>query len=187
MRKCGLARGPGRVGIPFVRSGCARWGGWTGGRANNLGLGGAALTFATAAHKNSCLLPDVNISVLLSLVLCLFTLALPLRAQITPGAPVTPPAQEPEPQVSAPPPAPQRNMPTILRIEFQGNRRIRTETLQARIFNRAGDPYNEDALRRDFQALWNTQYFEDVRLEVQDAPNNANAKIVIFYVVERPR
>jgi outer membrane protein insertion porin family len=149
-------------------------------------LGGAALTFATAAHKNSCLLPDFNISVLLSLVLCLFTLTLPLRAQITPGAPVTPPTPEPQTQVSPPAPAPQQNMPTILRIEFQGNRRIRTETLQARIFNRAGDPYNEDALRRDFQALWNTQYFEDVRLEVQDSPNNPNAKIVIFYVVERP-
>jgi outer membrane protein insertion porin family len=121
---------------------------------------------------------------LVSLVLCLFALALPLRAQITPGAPVTPPT--PEPQVNLPPAAPQQNMPTIDRIEFQGNRRIRTETLQARIFSRAGDPYNEDALRRDFQALWNTQYFEDVRLEVQDSPTKPNAKIVIFYVVERP-
>ena len=142
------------------------------------------MTFAAAAHKNSCLLPGVNISRLLSLALCLFTLGLPLRAQITPGAPVTPPAREP--QVTAPLPAPQQNAPIIDRIEFQGNRRIRTETLQARIFSRKGDPYNEDALRRDFQALWNTQYFEDVRLEVQDSPNNPNAKIVIFYVVERP-
>jgi len=130
---------------------------------------------------------------LLSLVLCLFALALPLRSQINPGAPVTPPTPEPQvnpatpnPQVNLPPAAPQQNAPTIERIEFQGNRRIRTETLQARIFTRTGDPYNEDALRRDFQALWNTQYFEDVRLEVQDSPTNPNAKIVIFYVVERP-
>jgi outer membrane protein insertion porin family len=142
------------------------------------------LTFATAAHKNSCLLPGVNISRLLSLALCLFTLGLPLRAQITPGAPVTPPTAEP--QGSALPPPAQQNAPIIDRIEFQGNRRIRTETLQARIFTRKGDPYNEDALRRDFQALWNTQYFEDVRLEIQDSPNNPNAKIAIFYVVERP-
>jgi outer membrane protein insertion porin family len=124
------------------------------------------------------------------LVLCLFTLGLPLRAQITPGAPVTPPEPElqvpavPNPQAN--PAAPQQNMPIIDHIEFSGNRRIRTETLQARIFSRSGDPYNEDALRRDFQALWNTQYFEDIRLEVQDKPGNPNAKIVIFYVVERP-
>src|SRR5713226_6877104 len=70
--------------------------------SEQFGLGGAALTFATAAHKNSCLLPDFNISVLLSLVLCLFTLALPLHAQITPCAPGTPPTPEPQTQVSPP-------------------------------------------------------------------------------------
>ncbi|HZP34732.1 MAG TPA: outer membrane protein assembly factor BamA [Candidatus Acidoferrales bacterium] len=141
-----------------------------------------------AAHKNSCLFPEVNISRLLALLLCLFALGLPLAAQITPGAPVAPP--EPEPQVT-PAPNPQQNqppsdMPTIAQIRFEGNRRIRTETLQARIFSRVGDPYNQDALRRDFQALWNTQYFEDIRLEVQDSPDKPNGKIVTFYVVERP-
>ena len=49
-----------------------------------------------------------------------------------------------------------------------------------------GDPYSEDAVRRDFQALWNTQFFEDIRLEVEDDPNNPNGKIVVFYVTERP-
>ena len=142
------------------------------------------MTFATAAHKNSCLLPYVNITRLLWLILCLFSLGLPLRAQITPGAPVTPPA--PEPQVGVPPPAPQQAAPRIAEIRFDGNRRVRTETLQARIFTRTGDPYNEDALRRDFQALWNTQYFEDIRLEVQNKGGDPNAKIVTFYVVERP-
>ena len=142
------------------------------------------MTIATAAHKNSCLLPCVNITRLLWLVLCLLTLGLPLRAQITPGAPVTPPT--PEPQVSVPPPAPQQTAPKIAEIRFDGNRRIRTETLQARIFSRTGDPYNADALRRDFQALWNTQYFEDIRLEIQDKPGDPNAKIVTFYVIERP-
>jgi outer membrane protein insertion porin family len=90
-------------------------------------------------------------------------------------------------QLQQPPPAatPQET-PTIERIEFQGNRRIRSETLRARIFSRAGDPLNEDALRRDFHALWNTQYFEDIRLEVQDTPEKPNSKIVIFYVTERP-
>lgn len=76
--------------------------------------------------------------------------------------------------------------PIVERIEFDGNRRIRSETLQARIFTRAGDAYSEPGLRRDFQALWNTQYFEDIRLEVQDSPNRPNAKIVIFHLAERP-
>ena len=75
--------------------------------------------------------------------------------------------------------------PFIERIDFEGNRRIRKDTLQARIFSRAGDPYNEETLRRDFQALWNTQFFEDVRLEVQDG-EKPNGKIIIFVVKERP-
>ena len=74
----------------------------------------------------------------------------------------------------------------IDRIEFTGNRRIRTDTLKARIFSRDGDPYNEETLRRDFQALWNTQFFEDVKLRVEDSPTKPNAKVIVFEVTERP-
>ena len=74
----------------------------------------------------------------------------------------------------------------IQRIDIVGNRRVPRDTVRARLFVRYGDPYDEDALRRDFQALWNTQYFEDVRLEVEDSSDRPNAKIVVFYVRERP-
>jgi outer membrane protein insertion porin family len=72
------------------------------------------------------------------------------------------------------------------RIIFLGNRRIRSDTLKARIFSREGDPYNEETLRRDFQALWNTQFFEDVKLRVEDSPDGPNHKNIIFDVRERP-
>jgi outer membrane protein insertion porin family len=75
---------------------------------------------------------------------------------------------------------------TITRIEFIGNRRVQSNTLRARIFSRPGDPYSAEALHRDFQALWNTQFFEDIRLEVEDDPQNPSGKVVIFYVSERP-
>jgi outer membrane protein insertion porin family len=75
----------------------------------------------------------------------------------------------------------------IERIEFLGNRRIRTDTLKARIFSREGDPYNEETLRRDFQALWNTQFFEDVKLQVDDSSDRPDGKIIIFNVKERPQ
>jgi len=78
------------------------------------------------------------------------------------------------------------NQSFIERIDFDGNRRIRRDTLQARIFSRPGDPYNEETLRRDFQALWNTQFFEDVKLEVEDSPDKPNGKIIVFIVKERP-
>jgi outer membrane protein insertion porin family len=75
---------------------------------------------------------------------------------------------------------------TISKIFFDGNRRVARDTLKARIFSREGDRYSVDALRRDFQALWNTQFFEDIRLTVEDDPMVPNGKIVIFNVTERP-
>src|SRR5258705_3987910 len=74
----------------------------------------------------------------------------------------------------------------IDKIDFVGNRRIRTDTLKARIFSRDGDPYNEETLRRDFQALWNTQFFEDVKLRVEESPSKPNGKVIVFEVTERP-
>jgi outer membrane protein insertion porin family len=75
----------------------------------------------------------------------------------------------------------------IERIDFIGNRRIRSDTLKARIFSREGDPYNEETLRRDFQALWNTQFFEDVKLRVEDSAKRPDGKIIVFDVKERPQ
>jgi len=74
----------------------------------------------------------------------------------------------------------------IERIEFVGNRRVRNDTLQARIFSRPGDVYNLESLRRDFEALWNTQFFEDIKLRVEDSPDKPGEKIIIFELKERP-
>src|SRR5882724_13303660 len=81
---------------------------------------------------------------------------------------------------------PVKSQKVIDRIEFVGNRRVRNETLKARIFSREGDLYNVETLRRDFQALWNSQFFEDVKLRTEDSPANPNGKIIIFEVRERP-
>ena len=91
------------------------------------------------------------------------------------------------PSFAQAPAQPSSQQPAIIeRIEFIGNRRVRNDTLKARIFSRENDAYNEETLRRDFQALWNTQFFEDVRLRVEDSPDKPNAKIIIFEVKERP-
>jgi outer membrane protein insertion porin family len=87
----------------------------------------------------------------------------------------------PDPQARA-----QQQQFIIDRVEFNGNRRVRNDTLMARIFSRKGDVYNEETLRRDFQALWNTQFFEDVKLRVEDSPT-PNQKVIIFDVKERPQ
>jgi len=51
-----------------------------------------------------------------------------------------------DPQAAA-----QQQQFVIDRIEFLGNRRVRSDTLKARIFSRDGDVYNEETLRRDFK------------------------------------
>ena len=68
-------------------------------------------------------------------------------------------------------------------IRFLGNRRVPAATLRARIFSKPGDPYDPDALRRDFMSLWNAGFFENIRLEVEDGDKG---KIVLFHVQEKP-
>ena len=68
-------------------------------------------------------------------------------------------------------------------IEIHGNRRIPSETIKARIFTRPGDVYDPAALERDFNSLWNTGYFEDIRFERERTPKGW---IIHVYVKERP-
>src|SRR3989304_3730354 len=73
--------------------------------------------------------------------------------------------------------------PTIENVQFRGNRRVPAATLRTRIFTKPGDFYEENALRRDFMALYNTGLFEDIILVVEDGETG---KIVTFEVRERP-
>ena len=68
-------------------------------------------------------------------------------------------------------------------IKVTGNRKIPAETIKARIFSRPGDTYDAAALERDFNSLWNTGYFEDLRFERQQTPKGW---VLHVYVKERP-
>ncbi|MCZ6515220.1 MAG: outer membrane protein assembly factor BamA [Acidobacteria bacterium] len=74
------------------------------------------------------------------------------------------------------------DLPIIEDIIFRGNRRIRSATLRARITSRPGDPYDEKILRRDFHAIWNTGFVDDIRLVVTDGDQG---KIITFYLREK--
>jgi outer membrane protein insertion porin family len=103
------------------------------------------------------------------------------------GKEVTEDHSSADPQAAAQQQAAAHQQFVIDRIDFMGNRRVRSDTLKARIFSREGDVYNEETLRRDFQALWNTQFFEDVKLRVEDSAKRPDGKIIIFDVKERPQ
>ena len=71
----------------------------------------------------------------------------------------------------------------IVEVLVNGNRRIPAETIKARIFTHAGDVYDPAAIERDFNSLWNTGYFQDIRFEREQTPKGW---ILHIYVKERP-
>ncbi|MFC6646540.1 outer membrane protein assembly factor BamA [Granulicella cerasi] len=89
-----------------------------------------------------------------------------------------------EAQVRATPQFTAASAPQILcPTQVVGNRRIPRESVLARLFSRPGDQYDPAMVERDFNSLWNTGYFEDVRIERVDDPNCVQ---MIVYVREKP-
>ncbi len=72
----------------------------------------------------------------------------------------------------------------IVEITVHGNRSVPAETIRAHIFTHPGDIYDAAAIERDFNSLWNTNYFEDIRFEREATPKGWRLHI---YVKERPR
>jgi len=71
----------------------------------------------------------------------------------------------------------------VQEIVIHGNRRIPADTIRARIFTKPGDPYDEAGLQRDFNSLWNSGYFDDLRIEREESPKGYRIHV---YVKEKP-
>ena len=95
---------------------------------------------------------------------------------------VPPSSQPPAPQVTANP-NPSPATAVVQEIIIHGNRRIPADTIRARITTKSGDIYDPASLERDFNALWNTGYFDDLRIEREETPNGWRIHI---YVTEKP-
>jgi outer membrane protein insertion porin family len=108
--------------------------------------------------------------------------AQPNPLETVPGGPA-----QPAPQLETPPAAAasaQAGVGDVIKaIEFRGARRVPSDTLKALIFSKAGDLYSEEALRRDFMALWNTGRFDDIVLETE--PDPTGGLVLRFVVTER--
>ena len=97
---------------------------------------------------------------------------------VEPVPPVPPAQSDPAAQ-----PGDNDELILIENVEYRGNRRVPAATLRARTVARPGDPFDPNALRRDFMALYNTGLFEDIVLRVDDGDEG---KLVTFEVRERP-
>ncbi len=76
-----------------------------------------------------------------------------------------------------------QNNDVISEINVTGNRRIPAETVKSRIFTKPGDIYDTAALERDFNSLWNTGYFEDIKFLREQTPKGWR---IIVQVKEKP-
>jgi outer membrane protein insertion porin family len=64
-----------------------------------------------------------------------------------------------------------------------GNRRIPKESVLARLFSHQNDLYDASVVERDFNSLWNTGYFDSIRIERVDTPKCVQ---LVIYVKEKP-
>jgi len=71
----------------------------------------------------------------------------------------------------------------VSEINVTGNRRIPADTIKARVFTKSGDIYDAAALERDFNSLWNTNYFEDIKFLREQTPKGWR---IIVQVKEKP-
>ncbi|HJR77597.1 MAG TPA: outer membrane protein assembly factor BamA [Nitrospiraceae bacterium] len=73
--------------------------------------------------------------------------------------------------------------PRVKAVEIRGNKHIELDAIQGRMTLKAGDPYTADALRSQIRTLYDTGFFEDVRVETEPAADGIG---VIFVVREKP-
>jgi len=68
-------------------------------------------------------------------------------------------------------------------IEVQGNKRIETATVLAKIKTREGQPFSPAQIKEDIKALYQLGHFEDVQIKTEGFENGIK---VIFSVKEKP-
>jgi outer membrane protein insertion porin family len=86
------------------------------------------------------------------------------------------------PKPQAPKAPGQKKQVLVEAVEFRGNRRYPYNTLMAHIFTHPGDVYNVNDIERDLMALWNTGYFDDIRVVYT---NGKTGRIITFFVAEK--
>ena len=118
-------------------------------------------------HTSIGSLPRMAGAAVVLLGLSMLTIALPAHGQDAQTAPI----------------GQQQASGTIQEIRVIGNRRIPKETILARLFTHVGDVYDPVSIDRDFNSLWNTGYFDDLRIEREDT---ARGIILDIFVREKP-
>jgi outer membrane protein insertion porin family len=78
--------------------------------------------------------------------------------------------------------APAEDIPVTL-VEVQGNRRIESATILAKIKTREGQPFSPAQIKEDIKSLYQLGHFEDIQVKTEGFENGLK---VIFWVKEKP-
>ena len=65
-------------------------------------------------------------------------------------------------------------------VDFRGQQKVPQDTLRALIYTKKGDVYDEEAIHRDFIALWNTGRFDDLRVEKENVARTAESSCALW-------
>ena len=76
------------------------------------------------------------------------------------------------------------NSNRIESVEIRGNKRVPADTIKYHLQTKPGDTLNMDVIRRDVKELYAQKFFDDIRVDAEEAKNGGLA--VIFVVKERP-
>src|SRR5580658_4911407 len=68
-------------------------------------------------------------------------------------------------------------------IELRGTSGVPEDVLKAAILSKVGAVYDEQALRRDVTALWNTNRFDDVQVSTEPG---AHGGVIVRFVMAQP-
>ncbi len=71
----------------------------------------------------------------------------------------------------------------ITRIDIEGNRKIDTGTIRQKIHNKVGDPFSQSAIASDLKSLYQTGYFDQIRVYARGFEGGV---ALTFVVRERP-
>lgn len=72
----------------------------------------------------------------------------------------------------------------IYRVTVQGNKRIDSEAIAAKIKSKAGEPFSTDTVREDIRSIYGMGFIEDIRV---DLSARADGTELTFIVKEKPR
>lgn len=75
------------------------------------------------------------------------------------------------------------DIPKVVSVEVEGNKTVSSEEILQIISTRIGDPLLEPRIRRDMQAIYDSGYYTDVRLDTRYTSDGVR---VIFRVLENP-